>query len=162
MLKATNPLDEEKLLNKIAEIAGGKEKLFEQLLSSAKEAMTKAYASYSKFRVGAALLTADGKIYSGCNVENASLPVGVCAEVCAGAKAVSEGSQKFHAVAVYCESSHSAWPCGRCRQFLSEFGGSKLIVITEGKNGQLQTKTMGELLPEMFGPGDMTDMLNSP
>lgn len=161
-MKTKDPLAKEKLLNKFAEATGDREKLFKELLAMAKEAMTSAYASYSKFRVGAALITGDGRLFSGCNVENAALPVGICAEVCAGAKAVSEGAREFKAVAVYCESSHSAWPCGRCRQFLSEFGGRELIVITEGKDGKIQTKTMDELLPEMFGPGDMTDMLNSP
>lgn len=164
MLKASDPEEKKKLLDKIAATVGinNAQEFFPKLFAAAKEAMPRAYASYSKFRVGCAVLTADGRIYSGCNVENASLPVGICAEVCAASKAVSEGATKFLAAAVYCEKSHSAWPCGRCRQFLSEFGGPELIVITERPDGSLETMTMEELLPRMFGPGDMSDLLNSP
>lgn len=164
MLKASDPQEKKRLLEKIAGTFGNSnpEELFPKLLAEAKAAMPKAYAGYTKFRVGCAVLTADGRIFTGCNVENAALPVGICAEVCAASKAVSEGSTKIVAAAVYCEKSHSAWPCGRCRQFLSEFGGSELIVITEKPDGNFETMTMAELLPKMFGPDDMTDLLNSP
>ncbi len=112
-----------------------------------------AYAPYSKFRVGACLLTEDGRVFTGCNVENASLGVTICAERTAAVKAVSEGATKFAAIAIAGESG-VAWPCGICRQFLREFG-PRMRVIVGKKGGKPETAALDELLPHSFGPEDL-------
>lgn len=93
----------------------------DRLIESAKEAMKSAYAPYSGFQVGAAVLTEDGRIFSGCNVENSSYGAAICAERTAAVKAVSEGAGRFKALAVVCSSGEYAYPCGICRQFVGEF-----------------------------------------
>lgn len=93
----------------------------QSLIQKAIDAQSKAYAPYSHYSVGSAILTSNGKIYTGCNVENASYGATICAERTASLKAVSEGEQKFQAVVVVTESSPPAFPCGLCKQVLSEF-----------------------------------------
>ena len=93
----------------------------QDLIDKAHEAMKNAYSPYSGFKVGAAILTKDGKIFTGCNVENASYGATICAERCAATKAVSEGSNEFTAIAIVSSSDKFTYPCGICRQFLSEF-----------------------------------------
>lgn len=118
--------------------------LFQLALASAQ----RAYAPYSGFRVGAALLASDGRVFSGVNVENSSFGGTICAERTAVVKAVSEGVLNFSAIAVASPDGASS-PCGICRQFLFEFG-EELRVIT-GKDGDhLQVRTIRELLPEGF------------
>jgi len=106
------------------------------------------YAPYSKFKVGAAVRCSDGSISRGCNVENASFPAGVCAEVTAIARAVSEGKQKFTALAVAAdqESTTFTTPCGVCRQFISEFGDIPIYLSRTDMKKVLRTK-VNELLP---------------
>jgi cytidine deaminase len=122
------------------------------LLRRAREARTHAYAPYSNFRVGAALLTEDGQIFTGCNVENASYGLTNCAERVAVQKAVSVGVRRYRAVAVVGPEDHlPCAPCGACRQVLNEFGRD-LVVVTpdeEGPHGY-RASTMRELLPGAF------------
>ena len=105
---------------------------FDELVNIALEAMEKAYAPYSKFKVGAAILTTDGKIYSGCNVENASYGATICAERCAALKAVSEGHTSFASIAIVSSSGDFTYPCGICRQFLSEFFTEDGTIVLQG------------------------------
>lgn len=112
-----------------------------------------AYAPYSRFRVGACILTEDGRAFTGCNVENASYGGTICAERTAAVKAVSEGATKFVAIAIAGEEQ-PAWPCGLCRQVLREFGPG-MRVIVGAKGGPLYTATLDELLPHSFGPEDL-------
>ena len=125
------------------------------LVELARKARTRAYAPYSGFPVGAALLTRSGKVFSGCNVENAAYPLTTCAERTAVAKAVSEGEQEFEAIAIV--TNTGAMPCGSCRQILREFagpdGGLRVIVADTGDS--VRTFTIDELLPEGFTPAQL-------
>ncbi|XP_034280181.1 cytidine deaminase [Pantherophis guttatus] len=122
------------------------------LLVACQEATRFAYCPYSKYPVGAALLTSEGKIFTGCNVENASFPLSVCAERTAIQKAVSEGHTKFRAMAISCNSQEFyAIPCGACRQVLREFGQEWEIYLTRMDGTYIQ-KTLEDLLPLSFGP----------
>jgi len=131
----------------------GTQEIHRKLLDAAKKAAEAAYCPYSDFPVGAALLTADGQIYTGCNVENACY-TSICAERTALVKAISEGHRKFQAVAVACLKAEEGWPCGFCRQTLCEFG-TDLEIIVELKSGSIQTMRLSELLPKNFGPADL-------
>ncbi|MEM3396683.1 MAG: cytidine deaminase [Thermoplasmata archaeon] len=117
-----------------------------RLLDFAKDAMANTYAPYSKFPVGAALLTADGMIYTGANVENASYGLTICAERVAITKAVSEGKRKFVAIAVV--GNVEVTPCGACRQFIYEFGPDIDVIYL--KNRKVVVKKISELIPEGF------------
>ena len=125
----------------------------EQLIRQAQQAMEQAYAPYSRFRVGAALLCADGTVYTGCNVENASYGATNCAERTAFFKAVSDGKQDFEAIAIVggpegCVKDFCP-PCGVCRQVMAEFcGGGFRVILSDGM--QLKTLTLDELLPFRF------------
>lgn len=123
------------------------EAMYRQLVAAAKSAAQNAYVPFSNFRVGAALLTADGTVVTGCNVENSVLGGSICAERTALVKAVSEGHREFQAIAVHCVEGEG-WPCGVCRQFLCEFGG-QTVVIVESDAGNLICCPISELLPEM-------------
>lgn len=105
------------------------------LLEYAKEAMNNAYAPYSKFKVGAALLTEDDRIYTGCNIENSSYGAAMCAERTAIYKAVSDGNHNFKKIAIAASSEEYAYPCGLCRQVMSEFfhGNEKIILWDKNK-----------------------------
>src|SRR5437660_5310948 len=109
-------------------MAGNEEK-YRKLLDAAKLAAERTYSPYSGYPVGSAILAHDGKVFSGCNVEHASYGGAICAERSAVVKAVSEGSTKFAAIAVYCAKGHDCWPCGICRQFICEFGVDVDIVV---------------------------------
>lgn len=118
-----------------------------ELLKKAKEAQQYAYCKYSKFPVGVALLTKSGKIYTGCNIENASYSLGICAERVAFAKAISDGHQEFKAIAIIggIETEKACSPCGACRQFMAEFCEDNFKIYLSDKIFTLQ-----ELLPERF------------
>jgi cytidine deaminase len=118
------------------------------LLEAAHRIRRRAYAPYSKYRVGAALLTADGKIYTGANIENASYPAAVCAERVAIFKAVSEGRKRFKALAVAADPGKKPWPCGVCRQVLWELAGDIEIVIQVGK--KQESRKLKGLYPDPF------------
>lgn len=122
----------------------------EELLTQAREAMRMAYVPYSHFRVGACLLSSDGRLFTGCNVENASYGLTNCAERTAVFKAVSEGTTEFSAIAIAAES-FPPWPCGACRQVLSEFAPDLRVLITKGDTF-IKEMTLRELLPESFSP----------
>ncbi len=120
----------------------------EFLLRSARQALNTAYAPYSKFRVGAALLGESGRVYTGCNIENVSYGLTNCAERTALFKAVSEGEKRFTAIAIAAETT-APWPCGACRQVLSEFSPKMKVLITWG-DGQRARSTLDQLLPNSF------------
>ncbi|HOA22256.1 MAG TPA: cytidine deaminase [Anaerolineaceae bacterium] len=126
----------------------------ETLIQQAREARELAYAPYSHYRVGAAVLTADGQVYSGSNVENAAYPSSLCAERVAIFKAVSEGHRRIDAIAVVTKNGGS--PCGGCRQVMREFGGTELLVLIADESGaMLEEFTLDELLPRSFGPDEL-------
>ncbi len=121
------------------------------LVAAARGAAEHAYAPYSKFRVGAAVLTAAGEIVTGCNVENAAYGSSICAEVTAIVTAVSQGARSMSAIAVACldaDSLDGAYPCGNCRQIINEFGITRIIVTTAV--GESRSHTNAELLPYGF------------
>lgn len=126
----------------------------QKLVETAMLARRWAYAPYSHYSVGAALLTSSGRIYDGVNVENAAFPSTICAERVAVFKAVSEGERDFEAIAVVTENGGS--PCGSCRQVLAEFGLDILILIANHE-GKIQLEmTLKELLPDAFTPAKLT------
>ena len=120
-----------------------------RLIRRALTAQKNAHAPYSKFRVGAALLTKSGQVYTGCNVENASYGLTICAERVALTKAVSEGHRQFQAIAVVCPSAKPT-PCGACRQFLAEFGDLEIICADSRNVKRFQSFRLSELLPHAF------------
>ncbi len=122
-----------------------------ELIRRAKEARKNAYSPYSNVRIGAAVLTSDGKIFTGCNIENASFGLSNCAERTAVFKAVSEGHRKLEAVAIVGESEDFTRPCGACRQVLIEFG-PEMRVIRRGIDGFSSDLSINDLLPEPFSP----------
>lgn len=126
----------------------------EALLDRARTAMRAAYAPYSGFPVGAALESEDGRVFVGCNVENASYPVGVCAERAALGSAVVSGARVFRRIAVATGGDRPASPCGMCRQALSEFG-TDLEVISVSDAGRRRSWTLEELLPSAFRPAHL-------
>jgi cytidine deaminase len=119
------------------------------LIQQAIRARENAYAPYSNYKVGAALLTADGKIFQGCNVENASYGPSMCAERVAVFKAVSEGHKEFRAIAVV--TVNGGTPCGVCRQVLREFAPNLVVVVSDVESNY-QVLTLADLLPYSFGP----------
>lgn len=123
----------------------------EELIQAALQAREAAYAPYSKYKVGAALLGKSGRIYTGCNVENASYGASICAERTAAVKAVSEGEREFEALAVVVDGDEPSSPCGICRQFLAEFG-TELRLILINLKGDRVNATLADYLPEAFTP----------
>ena len=126
------------------------EKSTKKLIELAFEAQKNSYSPYSKFKVGACVLAKSGKFYSGANIENASYPAGICAERVAYSKAISEGEKEFLAVCITCDHDDTfAYPCGVCRQFMSEFGTETIVVVAKNKE-EYKTFSLKELLPECF------------
>jgi cytidine deaminase len=123
-------------------------KEYSSLVAAAKKAMKNAYAPYSKFKVGAAVLGGSGKIYAGVNVENASYGLTVCAERNAVAAAAAAGEKRIKAVAVAADTSRPTPPCGACRQVLAEFCGDADVILA-GRKG-IATRKLSALLPEAF------------
>ena len=121
----------------------------EELVTAAKEARQNSYAPYSEFRVGAAIETDDGHVFTGCNVESASYGLTVCAERVAIWKAISEGKHKIKNIAVVCDTKELTPPCGVCRQIIWEFGGN-IPVTLANLNGGRETIEMKDLLPRAF------------
>ena len=120
-----------------------------ELLDAAKNAAKNAYVPYSKFPVGAALESTDGRIFLGCNVENAALGSTICAERTAVCKAVSEGERKFRRIAVWGDSQDYCYPCGACRQVLAEFAPDMEVLVGRG-DGKYVVFRLKELLPGIF------------
>jgi cytidine deaminase len=125
----------------------------EELVEAARGARPHAYAPYSGFHVGAAVL-ADGAIHTGVNVENASYPVGTCAERSAVSAAVLAGARSIQAVAIVADAEEPTPPCGGCRQVLNEFGPD-MLVVCEGAGGRRAEWTLSEILPHAFGPSNL-------
>lgn len=121
---------------------------FNKLLQLAQEAAKQAYVPYSGYKVGSAVLCSDGTIFTGCNVENASYSLTICAERTAIFKAVSEGHKDFTAIAIYVDSERIFPPCGACRQVISEFA-PEIPVVYANRNETIES-TMGQLLPGAF------------
>ena len=118
------------------------------------EALANAYSPYSKLRIGAALRAAGGRIFTGCNVENASFGLTLCAERTALVKAVSEGAREFESLAIATDGVTALMPCGACRQVLFEFA-PHLRILAIGSDGKKRETSMDHLLPEAFGPADV-------
>jgi len=131
------------------------------LIAAAIAAMSKAYAPYSGFRVGAAVRGASGAVYAGCNVENAAYPQGCCAEASAISALVMAGETRITEAAVAGAGDQLVTPCGGCRQRLREFAGEEVAVHLCGPGGLRQTMTLGALLPLSFGP-DHLDPASNP
>ncbi len=121
------------------------------LINAAKDAMERSYSPYSKFKVGAALLADDGKIYKGCNIENSSYGATICAERTAIFKAVSEGARGIIKIAIVSSSGEHTFPCGICRQVLVEFAREDTVVLLEGSGGTtVEEYALSELMPYAF------------
>lgn len=125
----------------------------ERLVHHANEARDQAYAPHSHFYVGAALLAVDGTIWVGCNVENASYGLTICAERTAAVSSIAAGHRQWRAVAV--ASVGGVTPCGACRQFLAEFGTNLLVICVDVITGKQRQFTLGKLLPEAFDASDL-------
>lgn len=123
---------------------------YQSLIDFANEARKRAYAPYSHYRVGAALRTASGRIFTGVNIESAAYPTTMCAERVAVYKAVSEGEREFDVIAVVTDNGGS--PCGGCRQVLAEFGLDTVVLMADGSGHLVLETTVGQLLPEAFTP----------
>lgn len=126
----------------------------DELVTRAVSAMAHAYSPYSEVRVGAALRAKDGRVFTGCNVENASFGMTWCAERTATVKAVSEGAREFTALAITTSKERALMPCGACRQVLHEFAPGLRVIVTGARGERLET-TLAKLLPEAFGPQDL-------
>ncbi|ALX47928.1 cytidine deaminase [Lentibacillus amyloliquefaciens] len=129
----------------------------QELLDKAAEIKNKAYVPYSEFPVGAALLTRSGKIYTGCNIENAAYPVSCCAERVAIFKAIADGEFDFAEMAVVADTERPVPPCGSCRQVMSEFFNNDMEINLTNAHNQTKIVTMEELLPFSFQSDDMND-----
>jgi cytidine deaminase len=127
----------------------------EKLIEESKKAREKAYVPYSNFQVGAALLTTDGKVYHGCNIENAAYSMCNCAERTALFKAYSEGDRDFKMLAVVADTERPCSPCGACRQVISELCPSDMKVVLTNLKGDILELTVAELLPGAFSPEDL-------
>lgn len=123
------------------------------LIDLAKEASRRAYAPYSNYPVGAVLRTRSGKMFTGCNVENAAYPTSICAERTAIFKAVSEGEKEFDVIAVV--TPNGGTPCGSCRQVMSEFGLDTIVLVADAEGRLVLETTVAGLLPEAFSPKDL-------
>ncbi len=123
------------------------------LIDLAQEARRRAYAPYSNYPVGAVLRTRSGRIFTGCNVENAAYPTSMCAERTAIFKAVSEGEKEFDVITVV--TSNGGTPCGGCRQVMAEFGLDTLVLVADAEGRLVLETTVAGLLPEAFTPKDL-------
>jgi cytidine deaminase len=122
------------------------------LFTAAEAVRARAYAPYSRFQVGAAILADNGKIYAGCNVENAAYPIGNCAEASAIAAMLAGGGKRITRIYVTGPGVAPVTPCGGCRQRIREFADPDVVVISHGVDGQPLVQTVAELLPHSFGP----------
>ncbi|WP_412095990.1 cytidine deaminase [Bacillus sp. PS06] len=129
----------------------------DELIKEAKQAREMAYVPYSKFQVGAALLTNDGKVYHGCNIENAAYSMTNCAERTAFFKAISEGDKAFTALAVVADTDGPVSPCGACRQVIAEFCPEDMSVYLTNLKGDVQEITVRDLLPGAFSARDLNE-----
>jgi cytidine deaminase len=126
------------------------------LFEAARTIQAKAYAPYSRFKVGAAIATPDGRVFTGCNVENAAYPVGSCAEAGAIAAMVAAGGSRIAEIVVMGEGDNLVTPCGGCRQRIREFAGPGTPIHVAGPEGIRKSFTLDELLPFSFGPDNLS------
>jgi cytidine deaminase len=136
--------------------ASGAPPQLEEMLDRARGALVNAHAPYSRLRIGACVRVASGRLYAGCNVENASFPVTQCAENTAIGAMVAAGDRQIVEVVIVTEGAEPCPPCGRCRQQLAEFAGPDVRIHLCGPEGVRVTATLGELLPMAFGPRTLT------
>lgn len=129
----------------------------DRLFQAARAAQDKAYAPYSRFKVGAAIASVDGRIFAGCNVENAAYPVGSCAEAGAISAMVAAGGSRIAAIVVVGDGEHLVTPCGGCRQRIREFAAPDTLIHVAGPAGIRRSFTLDELLPHSFGPDNLTE-----
>ena len=122
------------------------------LFAAAEAVRARAYAPYSRFSVGAAILADDGRIYAGCNIENAAYPIGNCAEASAIAAMIAGGARRIKRIYVTGPGTAPVTPCGGCRQRIREFADQDVTVISHGVEGTPLSQTVAELLPHSFGP----------
>ena len=127
---------------------------FKKLIDASFDAQKNSYSKYSGFAVGASLLTKSGKIFCGANIENASYPAGICAERTAMSKAISEGEKEFVAICITCNHNTYPYPCGVCRQFMSEFTPNLVVIVAKSKT-DYKTTTLAQLLPSNFSEDDL-------
>lgn len=125
-----------------------------ELIRKALKAREKAYAPYSGFKVGAALLSKSGNIYTGCNIESVSFTPTICAERTAISKAVSEGDREIEAIAIVGNPQGYTYPCGVCRQVIREFGKDATLIIAKNEN-EYKVYKLEDLLPHSFGPEEL-------
>lgn len=123
------------------------------LILGARQAREAAYAPYSKYKVGAAVVAYDDRVFFGCNIENSSYGLSICAERAAIAAAITAGVTGIRAAVIVTECDPPATPCGACRQWMAEFGSDCMEVICAGLNGKVVRTTLGKLLPDAFGLG---------
>jgi cytidine deaminase len=126
----------------------------EKLLTLAREALKHSFSPYSNFRVGAALLAKSGKVYTGCNIENSSFSLTVCAERTSLFKAISEGETEFSKILIVSDADEFISPCGACRQVISDLAGTVDIILTNAR-GEMQHKKISDLLPFAFGKASL-------
>ncbi len=127
---------------------------YKELIKIARDAKTNSFSPYSKFRVGAAVLTKAGKIYSGCNIENSSYSLTICAERTALFKAISDGEREFKAIVIASDKTDFPTPCGACRQVISDLAGNIEIILTNGR-GKTKRFRSHDLLPYPFKPKNL-------
>lgn len=127
----------------------------DQLFSAARAAQANSYSPYSKFPVGAAILTNTGTVYAGCNVENAAYPQGVCAEASAISAMVTAGERTIAAILTVCPGEQLSTCCGGCRQKIREFSTPDTVIYAAGPRGVMASFTIDELLPASFGPENL-------
>jgi cytidine deaminase len=133
----------------------------EELFAAARAAQANAYAPYSQFKVGAAVRTVRGRIYAGCNVENAALPNGICAETAALAAMVAAGERELETILIFAEGAALVTPCGGCRQRIREFAGPFAKIHIAGPSGLRQCFSLDELLPHSFGRDHLASLSES-
>ena len=125
------------------------------LFAAAQTAQSRAYVPYSRFKVGAAILADDGKVYPGCNVENAAYPVGACAEAGAISAMIAGGARAISAIVVIGDGAELVTPCGACRQRIREFAVPETPIVIAGPDGIRARFSLAELLPASFGPANL-------
>lgn len=125
------------------------------LFAAAKAAQSRAYAPYSRFKVGAAILGDDGRVYPGCNVENAAYPVGACAEAGAISAMIAGGARAIRTIVVIGDGTELVTPCGACRQRIREFAAPETPIVIAGPEGIRARFSLAELLPASFGPANL-------
>ena len=133
----------------------------DELIAAARDALDDAHVPYSEYRVGAALRTADGTVYTGCNIENANYSNSLHAEEVALAEAVKNGHREFDRIAVTSGVRDGVTPCGMCRQSLAEFAADDLVVVCDEGDGETSEYTLGELLPNTISEGTLDDARNA-